>query len=69
MNMRITLIVFALFGLTVHSDGVAQTNTPGQVRLTGLLVNQRVAEYFGEVYTGHLSKTSYSFKVNPSPTE
>jgi hypothetical protein len=51
MNMRITLIVFALFGLTVHSDGVAQTNTPGQVRLTGLLVNQRVAEYFGEVYT------------------
>ena len=35
----------------MHSDGVAQTNTPGQVRLTGLLVNQRVAEYFGEVYT------------------
>ncbi len=48
--MRVTALAatFALLGL---SGGVAQVNTPADVKPPGLLVSHRVAEYFGESYT------------------
>ena len=54
--------VIALFAL---SDGRAQIKTPDQVRPTGLLVNHRVAEYFGETYTSRPQEDFVFFRGEP----
>jgi len=48
--MRV-IALFAAGALLALSEGVAQVKTPADVKPPVLLVNHRVAEYFGETYT------------------
>lgn len=62
--MRVTALAatFVLLGL---STGVAQVNTPADVKPPGLLVNHRVAEYFGESYTKRSREDFVFFQGEP----
>jgi len=57
--MRVIAIVATCAVITL-SDGVAQVNTPADVKSPGLFVNHRVAEYFGETYT-KISREDFVF--------
>ena len=57
--MRV-IALSATFALLALSNGAAQVNTPADVKSSGLLVNHRVAEYFGETYT-KISREDFIF--------
>src|SRR5688572_30076074 len=57
--------LLAAIALLSTSDGVAQFNTPDQIKPSGLLVGHRVDEYFGESYTSRPRDGFLFFRGEP----